>query len=42
MLTSMALANGIVVVPEEVEVIEPGDECEVLLIGRVPEVAAGA
>ena len=41
-LTSMALANGIVVVPEEVAVIEPGDECDVMLIGRVPETAAGA
>ena len=36
-LTSMALANGIVVVPEDVEAFEPGDECEVLLLGRVPD-----
>ena len=41
-LTSMALANGIVVVPEAVAVIEPGEECDVLLIGRVPEAPAGA
>ena len=41
-LTSMARANGIVVVPEEVAAIEPGDECDVLLIGRVPETAPGA
>ena len=36
-LTSMALANGIVVVPEDVEAFEPGDECEVMLLGRVPD-----
>ena len=36
-LTSFALANGIVVVPEDAPgPIEPGDECEVMLIGRVP------
>ena len=37
-LTSMALANGIVVVPEDGAPIEPGDECDVMLIGRVPDV----
>ena len=36
-LTSMALANGIVVVPEDGGPIEPGDECDVMLIGRVPD-----
>ena len=36
-LTSFALANGIVVVPEELPAVEPGEECDVLLIGRVPE-----
>ena len=36
-LTSFALANGIAVVPEETPSIEPGEEVEVLLIGRVPE-----
>ena len=39
-LTSMALANGIVVVPEDGGPIEPGDECDVMLIGRVPDVEA--
>ena len=38
-LTSFALANGIAVVPEEIEAIEPGEECDVMLIGRVPEAA---
>ena len=37
-LTSMALANGIVVVPEDGGPIERGDECDVMLIGRVPDV----
>lgn len=39
-LTSMALANGIVVVPEDGGPVEPGDECDVMLIGRVPEAEA--
>jgi molybdopterin molybdotransferase len=41
-LTSMALANGILVVPEDVEVIEAGEECDVMLIGRVLEASPGA
>ena len=32
-LTSMALANALAVVPEDVPVIEPGDEVECLLLG---------
>jgi molybdopterin molybdotransferase len=39
-LTSMALANGIVVVPEDGGPVEPGDECDVMLIGRVPDIEA--
>ena len=39
-LTSMALANGIVVVPEDGGPVEPGDECDVMLIGRVPDAEA--
>ena len=39
MLTSFALANAIVVVPEEIAAIEAGEECEAMLIGRVPDAA---
>ena len=40
-LTSMARANGIAVVPEDgPAVLEPGEECDVLLIGRVPDASA--
>ena len=38
-LTSFALANAIVVVPEETSAIEAGEECEAMLIGRVPDAA---
>ena len=32
-LTSMALANALAVVPEDVPAIEPGDEVECMLLG---------
>ena len=34
-LTSMALANGYAVCPEDRPAVEPGEECEVLLVGPV-------
>ena len=42
-LTSMALANGYAICPEDVSSIEPGEECDVMLIDRsLPDgVAAG-
>jgi len=36
-LTSMARANGYAVCPEERAAIEPGEECEVLLVGPVAD-----
>ena len=33
-LTSMALANGYAVCPEDVAAIEPGEECDVILVDR--------
>ena len=33
-LTSMAFANGYAVCPEDVAVIEAGEECDVILIDR--------
>jgi molybdopterin molybdotransferase len=33
-LTSMSLANGYAVCPEDVEAIEPGEECDVILVDR--------
>jgi molybdopterin molybdotransferase len=33
-LTSMALANGYAICPEDVEAIEPGEACEVILVDR--------
>lgn len=35
LLTSMARANGYALCPEDCDAIEPGDECDVLLIGPV-------
>ena len=43
-LTSMALANGYAVCPEDVGSIEPGEECEVILVDReapIPPMLAG-
>ncbi|HJM76167.1 MAG TPA: gephyrin-like molybdotransferase Glp [Dehalococcoidia bacterium] len=45
-LTSMALASGYAVCPEDVEAIEPGEECDVILVDREgplppPETIAG-
>jgi molybdopterin molybdotransferase len=34
-LTSMALANALVICPEDVEVMEPGEEADALLLGPV-------
>ncbi|MEE8422797.1 MAG: gephyrin-like molybdotransferase Glp [Dehalococcoidia bacterium] len=33
-LTSMALANGYAICPEDVDAIEPGEECDVILVDR--------
>jgi molybdopterin molybdotransferase len=33
-LTSMSLANGYAVCPEDRESIEPGEECDVILVDR--------
>ena len=33
-LTSMALANGYAICPEDVAAIEPGEECDVMLVDR--------
>ena len=32
-LTSMSLANGYAIVPEDVSAIEAGEECDVILLG---------
>lgn len=43
-LTSMSLANGYAVCPEDVAAIEPGEECDVILVDRerpVPSPRAG-
>jgi len=34
-LTSMALANALVVCPEDVPALEPGDEAEAIMLGPV-------
>jgi len=39
-LTSMSLANGYAVCPEDVPAIEPGEECEVILVDRDAPVPA--
>ena len=44
-LTSMALANGYAICPEDVEAIEAGEECDVMLVDReapLPSPARGA
>ncbi len=33
-LTSMSLANGYAICPEDIEAIEPGEECDVILVDR--------
>ncbi|MDA0271583.1 MAG: molybdopterin molybdotransferase MoeA [Chloroflexi bacterium] len=38
-LTSMSLANAYAVVPEDVPAIEPGEECEVILVDREVPIA---
>ncbi|MDA1003802.1 MAG: molybdopterin molybdotransferase MoeA [Chloroflexi bacterium] len=40
MLTSMSLANGYAVCPEDRDVIAPGEECEVILVDREAPVPA--
>ena len=40
LLTSMARANGYAICPEDRAAVEPGEECEVLLVGPVAEPGA--
>jgi molybdopterin molybdotransferase len=38
-LTSMSLANGYAVCPEDIDAVEPGEECDVILVDREPPAA---